>query len=148
MKILSVFTITLLFFLVVGCDGDSDGTTTETTTEETDTVEETQGPVIIDSGWATICPDCTLIASNFDIFETGVIEARVEWSPGPSKLDLTLAHDSTVSVKVAQAHPPAIVLMEATQDLLDNSNGWQLFIYNPDWTLQAEIDFTVRFIPD
>ncbi len=151
MKLLTVFSIDLLFALVIDCDGDGDGdgtTTSDTTTEETETVEETEGPVTIDSGWATIGPDSTLIASNFDIFETGVIEARVEWSSGPSKVDLTLAHDSTVSVKEPQAHSPATVLMQATQVLLDNSNGWQLFVYNPDLTLQVDIDFTVTFTPD
>jgi hypothetical protein len=148
MKLLSVFSIAALLVLFAGCDGDGDGTTTETTTEETDSVEETKGPVTVESGWATVCPLCTLIAANFDISETGVIEATVDWTPGPSKMDLTLAHESTVSVKEAQAYPPATVIMQATQDLLDNGNNWQLFVYNPWNNSQAEIDFTVTFTPD
>ena len=150
MKLLSVFSVAALFLLFLGCDGDGDGigVTTDTTTEETDTAGETKAPVIIDSGSDTVAPSSYSVVSDFDIFETGTIEGTVEWSTGPSKLGLILAHDSTVRVEQDNVESPATVAMQATQDLLNNSNGWVFVVDNTDLTLQADIDFTLRFTPD
>ncbi len=150
MKLLSVVSIALLSVLVLGSDGDGDGigVTTDTTAEETETVEETTAPVIIDTGSETIEPGDADVMSHFNIFETGVIEARVEWSSGPSKVDLTLTHDSTVSATQVSVESPAAVLMQATQDLLNNSNGWVLVVNNPSGSEQAIVDYIVRLTPD
>ncbi len=150
MKLLSVVSIALLSVLVLGCDGDGDGigVTTDTTAEETETAEETTAPVTLDTGSDTIGPDTASVVSDFNVFETGVIQARVEWSSGPSKLNIYLSHISGPNVYEGDVESPATVLMEATQDLVDDSNNWVLRVHNPDALLQAEIDYTVRFTPD
>jgi hypothetical protein len=149
MKILTVLPIATLFFLLTGCDGDGDGTTTtETTTEETKTVEETKAPVIIDSGSDTVDPGIYQVVSDFEIFETGMIEGTFEWTSGPSKLSPALIHYSSVEVFHADLESPATVAMEATQPLLDNSNGWRMLVYNADAQDSAIVNFTVRFTPD
>jgi hypothetical protein len=150
MKFLSVFAIPLLFVLAAGCDGDGDGVgvTTDTTTEETDTTEETKTPVTIDTGSETIEPVDAVTLSDFNIYETGIIEATVEWSSGPSEIDVVLQHDSTVSVSLGDVESPATAVMQATQPLLDNSNGWKLIVYNPSGSEQLTVDYTVRLTPD
>ena len=149
MRFLSVFAIALLFALAAGCDGDGDGVgvTTDTTTEETDTTEETKTPVTIDTGTETIDPASAETLSDFNIYETGMIEATVEWSSGPSKIDVVLQHDSTVDVSLGDVESPATAVMQATQPLLDNSNGWKLIVYNPSGSDQVTVNYTVRFTP-
>ena len=146
MRILKLFFIAALFVVAAGCDGDGDGI--GVTTEETETTEENQTPVTIDTGTETIDPVDAVTLSDFNIYETGVIEATVEWSSGPSKVDVLLEHNSGVSVMQANAESPATVLMEATQPLLDNSNRWILVVYNPSGSEQLTVDYTVRFTPD
>jgi hypothetical protein len=146
MKLQGLFCIAALSLSLLGCDGDGDGI--GVTTDTTDTTEETKAPVIIDTGSGTVAPSDYSVLSDFDIFETGIIEGTAEWSSGPSKLNLILSHDSTVKVQQNDVESPATVLMEATQDLLNNSNGWVFVVDNTDLTLQADVDFTVRFTPD
>ena len=150
MKILTVFSIAMLVLPFIGCDGDGDGTTTttETTAEDTETTEETKTTVTIDTGSETIDPADAVTLSHFNIYETGIIEARVEWSSGPSKVDVVLEHDSNVSVTEGAVESPATAVMQATQPLLDYSNGWILVVYNPDGSQQVTVDYTVRFTPD
>ena len=147
MKLLSVFSIAMFFVVVAGCDGDGGGGTT-TTAEETETTEETGMPVTIDTGTETIDPADADDLSDFNIYETGVIEGRIEWSSGPSKVDVVLSHDSNVSVTQGSVESPATVLMQATQDLLNYSNGWILTVYNPSGSEQVTVDYMVRFTPD
>ena len=150
MKLLSMFSVALLSALVAGCDGDGEGigVTTDTTADRTETVEETKGAVTIDTGSETIDPLDTGTLSDFDIHETGAIEATIEWSSGPPKVAVTLVHDSTVGVTHDSAESPTTLIMQATQDLLDNSNGWSLWVFNPDAQESVTIYFTVRFTPD
>jgi hypothetical protein len=152
MRLLSVFSIALLFLLVVGCDGDGDGTTTttaETTAEETGTVEETRTTVTIDSGSDTVKPGKFRILSAFSLFDTGMLEARVEWNTGPSQLDAGLLHKPGGPTETTfGAESPVTLAMEVTQALLDDSNDWELQVNNPDSDLEATVDFWVRFTPD
>ena len=147
MKPLTALLMALLLAGVLGCDGDGDGTT-DTTAEETGTVEETKAPVIIDAGSDTVGPKQYGVVSSFSVFETGMLEARVEWSNGPSKLDLILAYDGVAGVSQGDLESPATLVTQVTQDLLGNSDPWNLVVYNIDDTLQVDVDFTVRFTPD
>jgi hypothetical protein len=150
MKALSVLATAIAFFLVVGCDGDGEGVgvTTETTTEETETTEETQSPVTIDTGSHTVGTQCKSTLSDFNIFETGTLEATVKWYTGPPKLDVALTHDAGSSESTTDAQSPASLMMEVTQDRLDDANGWILEVYNPDTCMEVTVDFVVRFTPD
>ncbi len=139
--------VALLLTGVVGCDGDGGGDTT-TTTEENGTVEETGIPVTIDTGSETIGPLALSDVSEFNIFETGIIEGTVEWSGGPSKVDVRLFHYSGVGASQDSVESPAILQVQATQDLLDNSNTWILFVANPSGSEQVTVDYTVTFTPD
>jgi hypothetical protein len=140
-----------LFALVVGCDGDGDGaaTTAETTTGETETVEETRTTITIVSGSDTVEPREFSILSAFSLFDTGMLEGRVEWSTGPAQLDVGLTHQPGGPTEVKMGvESPASVAMEVTQDMLDDSNDWELQLYNPDSDLGATVDYRVRFTPD
>jgi hypothetical protein len=141
-----------MFVVVVGCDGDGDGgtTTTETTSEETGTVEEPKGPVTVDTGSETIDPWDDVVLSVFDIYETGLVKARVEWSSGPSTLSISLVHVFGVGEGVFQPsiQSPAVLEMQATQDLLDNSNQWVVNVSNSSGSEQAMVNYTVTFMPD
>jgi hypothetical protein len=143
MKPLSVFFVAMLFVLVPGCDDD--GTTTDT--EETETFEETKAPITIDSGSDTVGPRETL-AVPFSVSETGIIEGRVEWSAGPPQLQIALMHAGGSFVEDEHAESPLTLQMEATQDLLDDSNDWELQLYNAYSNLEATVDYTIRFTPD
>jgi hypothetical protein len=144
MRVLTLFLIATLSVVVIGCDGDGDGTTTE----ETETVDQTDGTFTLDSGSATIAPGDSPVVSSFSVFETGIIEGKVEWNTGPSKLHLYLVHESSATSSRHSAESPATVLMEVTEYLLDNGNDWVLRIYNPDTDTAAALGYTVTHTPD
>ncbi len=151
MKLLSLSLIAMLSVIVAGCDGDGDDTTTTTTTTET-TTEETQTTATIASGSDTFHfsgdPEDDRVLSSFSVFETGMLEARVEWSTGPLKLDIILFHSGSGAAEYAfNVESPATVLTEVTQDLLDAGNGWQLLI-DTDIASEVTVNFIVRFSPD
>ena len=75
-----------------------------------------------------------------------MLEARVEWSIGPSKLDVTLVHDGGTSEY--DGGSPAAVMMAVTQDLLDASNDWKLTVFNHHIASDAEIEYTIIFTPN
>ena len=148
MKLLSVFFIAMLFVVVAGCDGDGTPATTETTTEETQTAEETKTPVTIASGSATVPVDNSLRVCYFSVFETGIIEGRLEWSAGPTQLYIALVHESGAYVEKDNVESPATIQMQATQGLLNDSNDWGLYVINPDTVESVTVNFTVRLTPD
>ena len=148
MKLLSVFSLASLFLLFAGCDGDGDGTTTtETTTEETDTVAETNGPVTLDTGSATIPPGASPVVSSFSVFETGLLQGRAEWGVQPPVLGLYLIHESSTTGSRSYSESPANVMMEVTQELLNEGNLWLLRIHNPDSQVEASLAISVTLVP-
>jgi hypothetical protein len=146
MKILSPFLMAVLIAVVAGCDGDGGGATADT--EETGTVEGPKGPETVVTGSQTI-PKTEGFPIFFEIYETGLIQARVEWSSGPSHLAVQIFHDySQQGVSQVSIASPAILELQTTQDLLDDGNTWILVIDNDDMTLQVEINYTVTFTPN
>ena len=149
MKSLLIILFAFSLAFVVGCDEDSNGDSTvdsqEPPTDPGD-VPDT-GPEIIVTDSRTILPT-EGDSFPFNIYETGVIEARVEWSSGPSKLGILLCHNSLVCVSQPPIQSPAILQMQATRDLLDNSNIWGVLVNNDSIIEAVTVDCTVTFTPD
>jgi hypothetical protein len=154
MKLLSLFSIAPLFFLVAGCDEDGDDTApaaTETVTEiikeTTEECDERRVSVVLDTGSDTLLKDITKTVSSFSVFETGMLEAIIVHS-GMDNIDASLIHVSGASEDVTDAPSPVNLLMQVTQALLDNGNDWILEVTNLDYNSGMSLEFIVRFSPD
>jgi hypothetical protein len=148
MKRFVILILVLLLIGILGCDGDGDGTVAiDTTTEEAETVEGPKGPVTIATG-SEYLGGLEYFYIPFSIPETGIIKATVEWSSPPLKLDVYLHHfGSGAFVPETSIQSPATVLMQATQDLLDNSDEWTLEVQN-NTSDAATVNYTITFYVD
>ena len=135
MKRIGLLLVVLPLVLLAGCDGDSTTATTAPT------------PVTISSGVFTVGAGSSQMLSQFNISEPGQLELTVTWSTGPA--DLTSGMEAAGgSIVVNIGGSPLVTSMDVTQALLDNSSAFAAVAVNNDTVDDAEIQFTIIFMPE
>jgi hypothetical protein len=147
MKCFFVLSITLLFALVAGCDGDGDGTTADADTP-IEPVDSSPTTITLCSGTATIGEGYTEKGlCYFSIYETGTLEGRVEWSGQPDTLVIAIMPGHIQGPPGSGQSSPAVTTLEMTESYLGVSNDWHLRAMNESGP-EVEVDYIVRFTPD